>query len=75
MSKIKDTINKLDKKKQEIINKAFNQITKDLSSILSTLLPGANAKLNIPNGRTILQGLEVRINMNSLPTKKIIYLY
>ncbi|KAK9747108.1 RecF/RecN/SMC N terminal domain [Popillia japonica] len=66
MSKIKDTINKLDKKKQEIINKAFNQITKDLSSILSTLLPGANAKLNIPNGRTILQGLEIKVSLGGV---------
>ncbi|KAI4468751.1 structural maintenance of chromosomes protein 3 [Holotrichia oblita] len=66
LAKIKDTIKKLDNKKQEIINKAFNQVTKDLSSILSTLLPGADAKLKIPNGKTILQGLEIKVALGGV---------
>lgn len=61
VTSIKAAIRELDNKKQEVINKAFNQVTKDLGSILSTLLPGANAKLKIPTGKTILQGLEVNI--------------
>ena len=34
---------------------------KDFGSIYSTLLPGATAKLEPPEGQTVLDGLEVRV--------------
>ena len=57
--KLLQVIRDLDKKKEEILRKAYDQISKDFGSIFSTLLPGANAKLLPPTGQTILQGLEV----------------
>ncbi|GJQ86777.1 putative Structural maintenance of chromosomes protein [Trypoxylus dichotomus] len=65
-AKIKDSIKKLDKAKLDLINKAFNQVTKDLGSILGTLLPGANARLKIPDGKTILEGLEIKVALGGV---------
>lgn len=60
--KLLQVIQDLDKKKGEILAKAFEQISKDFGSIFKTLLPGADAKLVPPRGQTILQGLEVITN-------------
>ncbi|RZC38547.1 structural maintenance of chromosomes protein 2, partial [Asbolus verrucosus] len=55
--KIIQVIKDLDRKKEEVLTRAYDQISKDFGSIFSTLLPGANAKLLPPTGQTILQGL------------------
>lgn len=57
--KIEQVIANLEKKKEEVINLAFNQVTKDFGSIFGTLLPGASAKLQPPLGKKVLEGLEV----------------
>lgn len=57
--KLQASIENLDKKKKEVLQKAYQQISKDFGSIFGTLLPGANAKLVPPIGQTCLQGLEV----------------
>ena len=41
--------------------KFYFQVNKDFGSIFSTLLPGANAKLQPPDGRDVLDGLEVKV--------------
>jgi structural maintenance of chromosome 2 len=40
---------------------AWEQVTKDFGSIFSTLLPGTKAKLQPPDGQTVLDGLEVKV--------------
>ncbi|XP_078071448.1 structural maintenance of chromosomes protein 2 [Mustelus asterias] len=60
-SKILSTIEELDKKKNEALNVAWKQVNKDFGSIFSTLLPGANAMLVHPEGKTILDGLEFKV--------------
>lgn len=52
-------MNDLDRKKEEAIMLAWQQISKDLGSIFSTLLPGANAELKALAGQTVMNGLEV----------------
>ncbi|CAH1243955.1 SMC2 [Branchiostoma lanceolatum] len=60
-AKIKTVIQELDKKKNEALKKAWEQVNKDFGSIYSTLLPGTDAKLAPPEGQTVLQGLEVKV--------------
>lgn len=57
--KIELVIKDLEKKKKEVIMLAWEQVTKDFGSIFGTLLPGANAKLKPPDGKTVMDGLEV----------------
>lgn len=49
----------LDQKKKVSLQLAYQQISEGFGSIFSTLLPGANAKLVAPFGKTFLEGLEV----------------
>lgn len=59
------TIVEMDKQKEHSLKLAYEQVSKDFGSIFSTLLPGANAKLMPPPGKTILEGLEVRWSLNN----------
>ncbi|CAJ0587141.1 unnamed protein product, partial [Mesorhabditis spiculigera] len=58
---LQETIHKLDEKRKEEISKAYHQVTKDMSSIFSTLLVNADAKLEPPAGMTEHQGLEIKV--------------
>lgn len=60
-AKIAAAIVELDEKKNEALQKAYQQVNKDFGSIYSTLLPGTQAKLVPPEGETILAGLEVKV--------------
>lgn len=60
-AKIENAILKLDEKKKETLQVAWEQVTKDFGSIFSTLLPGTKAKLQPPEGQTVLDGLEVKV--------------
>ncbi|XP_067839676.1 structural maintenance of chromosomes protein 2 [Heptranchias perlo] len=60
-SKILSTIEELDQKKNEALNVAWTQVNKDFGSIFSTLLPGANAMLAPPEGKTVLDGVEFKV--------------
>ncbi|XP_056374786.1 structural maintenance of chromosomes protein 2 isoform X2 [Hyla sarda] len=64
-SKILDTIEELDQKKNEALNIAWQKVNKDFGSIFSTLLPGANAMLAPPEGRGVLDGLEFKVALGS----------
>ncbi|XP_033637022.1 structural maintenance of chromosomes protein 2-like [Asterias rubens] len=59
--KIMATIQELDEKKNEALKKAWAQVNKDFGSIFSTLLPGTQAKLQPTEGRSVLDGLEVKV--------------
>ncbi|KAK7100070.1 structural maintenance of chromosomes protein 2-like [Littorina saxatilis] len=60
-AKIQAVIDELDKKKNEALKKAWEQVNKDFGSIFSTLLPGTQAKLAPPEGQSVLDGLEVKV--------------
>jgi chromosome segregation ATPase len=38
-------------------------VNRDFGRIFSTLLPGATAKLAPPEGKSVLEGLEFKVNM------------
>lgn len=59
-------IAELNEKKNIAVEKAYKQVNKDFSSIFSTLLPGATAKLAPPEGATCLEGLEVRVGFGDV---------
>ncbi|NP_001154943.1 structural maintenance of chromosomes 2 [Nasonia vitripennis] len=59
--KILDSIKKLDEKKKMTLLEAWERVNKDFGSIFSSLLPGADAKLEPPENQTVLEGLEVKI--------------
>ncbi|KAK6021764.1 RecF/RecN/SMC protein, partial [Ostertagia ostertagi] len=54
----------LDIKKTQEIHKAHAQVNRDFGNIFSTLLPGASAKVEPPAGKTVEQGLEVKVAFN-----------
>ncbi|XP_076168763.1 structural maintenance of chromosomes 2 [Ptiloglossa arizonensis] len=64
--KILLTIKHLDEKKKETLLKAWEQVNKDFGSIFSSLLPGADAKLQAPENQTVMQGLEVKIAFDGI---------
>jgi structural maintenance of chromosome 2 len=53
-------IKELDEKKKSEIRNAYAKVNKDFGSIFSTLLPGTQAKLTPPEGKEVLDGLEVK---------------
>ncbi|XP_029049101.1 structural maintenance of chromosomes protein 2 isoform X1 [Osmia bicornis bicornis] len=59
--KILETIKHLDEKKKETLLKAWKQVNKDFGSIFSSLLPGADAKLQPPENQSVIDGLEIKI--------------
>ena len=52
-SKIESVIDELQAKKNETLNKTWTKVNRDFGSIFSTLLPGANAKLEPEEGRSV----------------------
>jgi len=62
-TKIEQVISELDEKKKEAIQKTYSKVNKDFGSIFSTLLPGAKCKLEPSDGKTVLDGLEVKVAM------------
>lgn len=61
-NKIEQAIVTMDERKRDTIVKAHQQVTRDFGSIFSTLLPGSNAELRAPHGKTVWDGLEVEIS-------------
>ncbi|KAF3422211.1 hypothetical protein E2986_06985 [Frieseomelitta varia] len=64
--KILETIKHLDEKKRETLMEACKQVNKDFGSIFSSLLPGADAKLQPPENQTVTEGLEVKIGFSGI---------
>ncbi len=50
-AKLMDVINELDEKKNDALKKTYHKVNKDFGSIFSTLLQGAVAKLEPPEGK------------------------
>ena len=59
--KIQAVIEELDVKKKTELERTWIKVTRDFGSIFSTLLPGAFAKLEPPEGMQAWEGLEVKV--------------
>lgn len=63
--KLMDNIKKMDNEKVKNLEKAWERVNANFGSIFTTLLPGAQAKLVPPEGKSFLKGLEVRVGFNN----------
>jgi len=59
--KIESVIVELDEKKKTELTRTWTKVNKDFGSIFTTLLPGAMAKLEPPEGQQAWEGLEVKV--------------
>ncbi|KAF2999874.1 Structural maintenance of chromosomes protein 2 [Curvularia kusanoi] len=64
--KIEDTIVKLDEYKKEALHKTWTKVNKDFGDIFNEILPGSYAKLDPPEGKTIADGLEVKVMLGKV---------
>jgi structural maintenance of chromosome 2 len=64
--KIQDVIEELDVKKKAELQRTWVKVNRDFGSIFSTLLPGASAKLEPPEGMQAWEGLEVKVAFGGL---------
>lgn len=64
--KILKIIQSCDEKKKIALRKAWRDVNENFGSIFSTLLPGANSKLEPPEGVEYFNGLEVKVSFNNL---------
>ncbi|CAM9869354.1 unnamed protein product, partial [Heterosigma akashiwo] len=58
--KIESVIADLDVKKNQALQTTWVKVNRDFGSIFGTLLPGTSAKLDPPQGGSVLDGLEVK---------------
>ena len=65
-TKIEETIVKLDEYKKEALHKTWTTVNRDFGSIFNELLPGSFAKLDPPEGKTISDGLEVKVMLGKV---------
>lgn len=63
---LKKTIAVLDKKKTDELERAHQSVNRDFGKIFNCLLPDATAELVPPEGRTVCQGLEVKVAFNGI---------
>jgi structural maintenance of chromosome 2 len=59
--KLIEYMDEVDNKKKDALNEAWKKINTDFGSIFSTFLPNSNARLVAPEGKTVLDGLEVKV--------------
>ena len=53
-------------KKTQALQTTWVKVNRDFGSIFSTLLPGTHAKLEPPEGCTVMDGLEVKVAFNNV---------
>ncbi|KAK4193709.1 putative structural maintenance of chromosomes protein 2 [Podospora australis] len=59
--KIEETIVSLDDYKKKALHETWEKVNGDFGQIFAELLPGSFAKLDPPEGKTISEGLEVKV--------------
>ena len=64
--KIEETIESLDEYKKEALHKTWVKVNADFGNIFADLLPGSFAKLDPPEGKTISDGLEVKVSLGKV---------
>jgi len=60
-AKIEAVMEELDEKKNQALKNTWAKVNRDFSSIFHTLLPNAQAKLQPPEGGTVLDGLVLKV--------------
>lgn len=65
-AKIAAVIKQLDEKKKEALRSAWKRVNREFGSIFSSLLPGAQAMLKPPDGKDLLDGLEVKVGFGGI---------
>ena len=64
--KIEETIVSLDEYKKAALQKTWSKVNTDFGAIFAELLPGSFAKLDPPEGKTINEGLEVKVSLGKV---------
>ncbi|OMP89021.1 Structural maintenance of chromosomes protein 2 [Diplodia seriata] len=64
--KIEETIQSLDAYKRDALQKTWEKVNADFGNIFNELLPGSFAKLDPPEGKTIADGLEVKVSLGKV---------
>ena len=64
--KIEAVIEELDKKKAQALQTTWIKVNRDFGSIFTMLLPGTLAKLEPPEGGSVMDGLEVKVAFNGV---------
>ncbi|KAH8804996.1 hypothetical protein F5884DRAFT_822869 [Xylogone sp. PMI_703] len=64
--KIEETIVSLDEYKKKALQETWEKVTTDFGQIFAELLPGSFAKLEPPEGKTINDGLEVKVSLGKV---------
>ncbi|KAK4146813.1 condensin complex component SMC2-like protein [Dichotomopilus funicola] len=64
--KIEETIISLDDYKKKALQETWEKVNGDFGQIFSELLPGSFAKLDPPEGKTISDGLEVKVSLGKV---------
>lgn len=59
--KIQDVIHGLDEKKMVMLERTWKKVNQSFGEIFSELLPGTSAKLEPPPGKSVEDGLEIRV--------------
>ena len=62
---IEQVISDLDTKKNQTLELALNKVNQDFGSIFGALLPGTSAKLAPLEGKSVLDGLEMKVAFNN----------
>jgi structural maintenance of chromosome 2 len=65
-AKIESVIEELDVKKSQALQTTWIRVNRDFGSIFSMLLPGTQAKLEPPEGGSVMDGLEVKVAFNGV---------
>lgn len=73
-AKIEETIEVLDEYKRETLVKTWQKVSEDFGAIFADLLPGAFAKLVIPEGKDITEGLEVKVMLGKVWKESLVEL-
>jgi structural maintenance of chromosome 2 len=64
--KIEETVEKLNKYKNAALEKAWTKVNSHFGLIFNELLPGSFAKLEAPEGKTIADGLEIKVQLGKV---------
>lgn len=64
--KIEAVIDELDKKKAQALQTTWIKVNRDFGSIFTMLLPGTLAKLEPPEGGSVMDGLDVKVAFNGV---------
>lgn len=64
--KIEETIHSLDEYKKKALHETWEKVNGDFGAIFNELLPGSFSKLDPPEGKTINDGLEVKVRLGGV---------